>query len=63
VIALNRAVAIGELRGFAAGLDTLDSLDVTQLEDYQPCHAARADLLARAGGVMKHTPPTPAPSS
>jgi RNA polymerase sigma-70 factor (ECF subfamily) len=49
VIALNRAVAIGELRGVAAGLDALDSLDQTLLEDYQPYHAARADLLARAG--------------
>jgi RNA polymerase sigma-70 factor (ECF subfamily) len=49
VIALNRAVAIGEMRGAAAGLDALDSLDVTLLEDYQPYHAARADLLARAG--------------
>jgi RNA polymerase sigma-70 factor (ECF subfamily) len=49
VTALNRAVAIGETRGAAAGLDALDSLDVTLLEDYQPYHAARADLLARAG--------------
>lgn len=49
VTALNRAVAIGELRGAAAGLDALDSLEVTPLEDYQPYHAARADLLARAG--------------
>jgi RNA polymerase sigma-70 factor (ECF subfamily) len=49
VVALNRAVAIGELRGPAAGLDALDSLDVTLLDDYQPYHAARADLLARAG--------------
>lgn len=49
VTALNRAVAIGEMRGAAAGLDALDSLDVTPLEDYQPYHAARADLLARAG--------------
>ena len=52
MIALNRAVAIGEMRGAAAGLaalDSLDSLDVTLLEDYQPYHAARADLLARAG--------------
>jgi RNA polymerase sigma-70 factor, ECF subfamily len=49
VIALNRAVAIGELRGAAAGLDALDSLDVTLLENYQPYHAARADLLVRAG--------------
>ena len=49
VTALNRAVAIGEMRGAAAGLDALDSLDATPLEDYQPYHAARADLLARAG--------------
>ena len=49
VTALNRAVAIGEVRGAAAGLDALDSLDVTLLEDYQPYHATRADLLARAG--------------
>jgi RNA polymerase sigma-70 factor (ECF subfamily) len=49
VTALNRAVAIGELRGAAAGLTALDSLDLTLLEGYQPYHAARADLLARAG--------------
>jgi RNA polymerase sigma-70 factor, ECF subfamily len=49
VIALNRAVAIGELRGAAAGLDALNAVDGTMLEDYQPYHAARADLLARAG--------------
>jgi RNA polymerase sigma-70 factor, ECF subfamily len=49
VTALNRAVAIGEMRGAAAGLDALDSVDVTLLEDYQPYHATRADLLARAG--------------
>jgi RNA polymerase sigma-70 factor (ECF subfamily) len=48
VTALNRAVAIGELRGAAAGLDAVDALDVPLLEDYQPYHAARADLLARA---------------
>jgi RNA polymerase sigma-70 factor (ECF subfamily) len=53
VTALNRAVAIGELRGAAAGLDALDSLDATPLEDYQPYHAARGDLLARAG---RHDP-------
>ncbi len=49
VTALNRAVAIGEMRGAAAGLDALDALDATPLSDYQPYHAARADLLARAG--------------
>jgi len=49
VIALNRAVAIGEMRGAAAGIAALDSLDATLLHDYQPYHAARADLLARVG--------------
>jgi RNA polymerase sigma-70 factor (ECF subfamily) len=49
VIALNRAVAIGEWHGATAGLDALDALDVNGLRDYQPYHAARADLLARAG--------------
>ena len=33
----------------AAGLAALDALDTTRLDDYQPFHAARADLLARAG--------------
>ena len=52
VVAMNRAIAIGELRGAERGLaelDALDALDVSQLEDYQPYHAARADLLLRAG--------------
>jgi RNA polymerase sigma-70 factor (ECF subfamily) len=49
VVELNRAVAIGELRGAVAGLDALDVLDREVLEGYQPYHAARADLLARAG--------------
>jgi RNA polymerase sigma-70 factor, ECF subfamily len=49
VVALNRAIAIGELHGFADGLAALESIDSTLLQDYQPYHAARADLLARAG--------------
>ena len=49
VVALNRAVAVGELEGAAAGLEALDALDAEALSDYQPYHAARADLLARAG--------------
>ena len=49
VVALNRAVAIAELHGAAAGLDAIDSLGMSELEDYQPYHAARADLLARTG--------------
>ena len=49
VVALNRAAAIGELDGPAAGLLALELLDADALADYQPYHAARADLLARAG--------------
>ena len=49
VVALNRAIAVGELHGPAEGLAALDALDVEPLDGYQPYHAARADLLARAG--------------
>lgn len=43
-------ITLAELDGAAVGLAALESLDRTQLEDYQPYHAARADLLARGGG-------------
>lgn len=46
VVALNRAVAIGEVRGPAAALALVDELD---LDDYHPFHATRADLLRRLG--------------
>lgn len=49
VVALNRAVAVAQLHGPDAGLAALDELDRDVLADYQPFHAARADLLARAG--------------
>jgi RNA polymerase sigma-70 factor (ECF subfamily) len=49
VVGLNRAVAVAELQGPVDGLAALDALDTASLEDYQPYHAARADLLARAG--------------
>jgi RNA polymerase sigma-70 factor (ECF subfamily) len=49
VVALNRAVAVAALHGPAAGLAALAALDPAAVEDYQPFHAARADLLARAG--------------
>jgi RNA polymerase sigma-70 factor (ECF subfamily) len=49
VVALNRAVAIGELEGAPAVLAALDELDAGALADYQPFHAVRADLLARTG--------------
>jgi RNA polymerase sigma-70 factor (ECF subfamily) len=46
VIALNRAIVIGELRGAAAALALVDDLD---LDTYHPFHATRADLLRRLG--------------
>jgi RNA polymerase sigma-70 factor (ECF subfamily) len=49
VVAMHRAIAIGELDGPAAGLLALDLLDEDALADYQPYFAARADLLVRAG--------------
>ena len=49
VVALNRAIAVAELDGPDAGLRAIDELDPGVLEEYQPFHAARADLLARAG--------------
>ena len=48
VVAINRAVAIAETRGAAAGLAYLDALPLdVRLVEYQPYWAARADLLAR----------------
>jgi RNA polymerase sigma-70 factor, ECF subfamily len=48
VVALNRAVAIGERDGPQAGLDVIDPLR-EDLDAYYPLHAARADLLTRLG--------------
>jgi RNA polymerase sigma-70 factor (ECF subfamily) len=50
VVALNRAVAIGELHGPAAGLAALDEVAADpRLADYQPYWAARAALLDGGG--------------
>jgi RNA polymerase sigma-70 factor (ECF subfamily) len=50
VAAVNRAAAVGELRGAAAGLAALDSVEADQrLHEYQPYWAARAALLAEVG--------------
>jgi RNA polymerase sigma-70 factor (ECF subfamily) len=46
VVALNRAIAIGELQGPAAALALVDQLE---LDSYYPFHATRADLLRRLG--------------
>jgi RNA polymerase sigma-70 factor (ECF subfamily) len=48
VVAVNRAIAVAETRGAAAGLEALAPLDgERRLADYQPYWAARAELLAR----------------
>ena len=50
VVAINRAIAIAQARGAAAGLCALDALaQDARLADYQPYWAARAGLLARNG--------------
>jgi RNA polymerase sigma-70 factor (ECF subfamily) len=54
VIAINRAVAVAETLGAAAGLAQLDTLaSDPRLADYQPYWAARAGLLARTGAVIE----------
>jgi RNA polymerase sigma-70 factor, ECF subfamily len=49
VVALNRAVALAEVRGPAAGLAAVDSLRPAGLDSYYLFHASRADLLRRLG--------------
>jgi RNA polymerase sigma-70 factor (ECF subfamily) len=49
VVAINRAAALAELHGAAAGLDALDAIEIELVRTYQPYHAARADLLRRVG--------------
>jgi RNA polymerase sigma-70 factor (ECF subfamily) len=53
VVALNRAVAVAELRGPAEGLRLVDDLQATPgkrgLDGYYIFHATRADLLRRLG--------------
>lgn len=46
VVALNRAIAIGEVHGPAAALALVNELD---LDSYHAFHATRADLLRRLG--------------
>lgn len=50
VVAINRALAIAELSGAAAGLEALAALDSdARLLSYQPYWAARAELLGQTG--------------
>jgi RNA polymerase sigma-70 factor (ECF subfamily) len=53
VVTVNRAVALSEIEGPAAGLAALDTLAGSpRMADYQPYWAARAGLLAKAGEVV-----------
>jgi RNA polymerase sigma-70 factor, ECF subfamily len=49
VVALNRAVALAEVRGPAAGLSAVDELRSSGLDRYYLFHASRANLLRRLG--------------
>ena len=50
VVAINRAIAVAETNGAAAGLAALNALaSDARLAEYQPYWAARADLLAQSG--------------
>ena len=50
IVSLNRAVAVAMADGPRAGLTLIDALAATNdLDDYHLLHAARADLLRRAG--------------
>jgi RNA polymerase sigma-70 factor (ECF subfamily) len=49
VVTVNRAVAVAFAEDAHAGLAILEALDDPRLERYQPLHAARAELLRRAG--------------
>ncbi|MCU1233090.1 MAG: polymerase sigma-70 factor2C subfamily [Candidatus Solibacter sp.] len=52
VVRLNRAVAVAMAEGAEAGLALIDEL-AGELEDYHLFHAARADLLRRAGRFVE----------
>jgi RNA polymerase sigma-70 factor (ECF subfamily) len=50
IVELNRAVAVSMAEGPEVGLALLDHVAAAdELRDYQPYHAARADMLRRAG--------------
>ena len=49
VVALNRAVALAEVRGPSVGLAAVEALGSSGLDGYYLFHASRADLLRRLG--------------
>ena len=60
VVAINRALAIAELHGRAAGLEAMPepSAADARLAEYQPYWAARAELLARTVRATRRGEPT-----
>jgi RNA polymerase sigma-70 factor (ECF subfamily) len=57
VVALDRAIAMGEVHGPAAALALVDD----EFVDYLPYHATRADILHRFGSTPKPAPSTTEP--
>ena len=54
VIAINRALAVAEVQGAGAALESLQELaEDARLTEYQPYWAARAELLARTGACQE----------
>jgi len=54
VVAINRALALGELRGPAAGIAAMPlPANDARLAEYQPYWAARAELLRRSGHAQE----------
>lgn len=53
VVRLNRAVALAEVAGPAMALAEVERLAEPRLEEFQPWHAVRADLLRRLGRVAE----------
>jgi RNA polymerase sigma-70 factor (ECF subfamily) len=49
IVRLNRAVALAEVQGAAAGLEEIEALATQPFDDFLPYHAVRADLLRRVG--------------
>lgn len=52
IVALNRAIALAEIRGADAALLLVDELHL-ELADYHPFHATRAELLRRLGRPLE----------
>jgi RNA polymerase sigma-70 factor (ECF subfamily) len=56
IVSLNRAVAVAMVEGEARGLSLIDEIVSSgELEDYHLLHAARADMLRRAGSYDEAT--------